>query len=1293
MELDNEEPATEHLTNEEIKKLRHYTATIYLYFNNLSPGHLPKRPPQGPYIENFVFSMLREIGIATMVKFSEKAKTEIQNHTISKIISATLAKPLPVPEKLHPGSQLPTDWGFFISNHLDANCVPTTLSRDIVPTVQDILDYYLQQNEHSRHVNILQINFFTSYWTRHNVSNVTGPLFQNSSDIEYIKTPGIRRYRNATPIKQEPVIEFKRIHSPVKCHPKADMLSKLICKLRNNKALPQCDYVENSTRFFDPATRKTGHLFSVSTCVPKMVFIDPIEHIDILENVHAMGFTVGELSSTTSELALFTKTPVTWGVNKIWSFHMGILGSDINKEALHEYIEAHMLSMRCSGIPTLNGFTRFMTCSTMPPPTTLITPVHYIGGTCVATNVPKKQKTTTDKNISVYMLGDLFQYYRDTHSPHEFHDSGKALASILNSLDTITTIVGEKGIRGVSSCTVSDTIHAKLSYLCGPLGITIPVRSLPVEISSNLHPFINKTRAINEDIIRSTFLNISASVVFVAVADTQLEAIRYPNIVLDICKAFGCSVTKLGYMSNPRKITILDDRTYKQQKKRFMSFAMYTPKFPLPLTQEIVDISCPPRTPVDPYQEQPQVPLKFEEIISAILQHPTTGSKDFIVKHIDRNGFTGRVARQQGVGPIDTPISDFSIMVTQPYTSPKTKSDYWDDDPFMNDYLVKTEETVSGICTALGEQNILFSFFPLNAAKIAIAESCLSLAMAPIESEYDIIVGLSISIPHDKDSQKHIVYLISECELFCEQAGIACNIDSCTSSQIMDNDFSAKTNMRSFVASAVASSPDIKTAISQDLKRADSFLIYLPASNVMHLFGSVLQQVKLSKKYFGSVCNICPKYLKKLLKTIIFLRKNNAILSGHDVSDGGTLTTLVEMACAGLVSLDIHVKQSEDILLFLASETPGVILQIPKKMFDSTKSYLRLKSVNFMTIGIVKSENYDMMLRIYHGSSIKFTETLENVRKMWCNYSIKSKKRGFFVTQSLLETPYLVPKTAYLTSDPYRLVGPVNMSHKVVVLMLPGMPIPEGLLTTLYESGFNAQLIPLTTLKEETLFDSDTMGICIVGCNNVSNTKLGDTLMSQLLSSVYKNPIFELLSRKNTFSLALGSMACEFMFSNNIIKCPGNNEEPIKCLENISKTFESRWLNFHIPENTKAIAFTTLKGSLIPCWAQGTHLGFTHAQKDVLETIAEHGQAASLFYGSTLSSGPAKNYPINPTCESPLAGICSDDGRHLALLHDPTSSYFLWQWQHIPESNIPITVSPWKQMLYNLHSWCISARK
>ena len=66
-----------------------------------------------------------------------------------------------------------------------------------------------------------------------------------------------------------------------------------------------------------------------------------------------------------------------------------------------------------------------------------------------------------------------------------------------------------------------------------------------------------------------------------------------------------------------------------------------------------------------------------------------------------------------------------------------------------------------------------------------------------------------------------------------------------------------------------------------------------------------------------------------------------------------------------------------------------------------------------------------------------------------------------------------------------------------------------------------------------------------------------------------------------------------------------------------------------------------------------------------------------------------EKYPENPN-GSPLgiAGLCSDDGRHLALMPHPERCFKSWQLPHCPPEWKQKECGPWLRMFQNMRSFC-----
>jgi phosphoribosylformylglycinamidine synthase len=124
---------------------------------------------------------------------------------------------------------------------------------------------------------------------------------------------------------------------------------------------------------------------------------------------------------------------------------------------------------------------------------------------------------------------------------------------------------------------------------------------------------------------------------------------------------------------------------------------------------------------------------------------------------------------------------------------------------------------------------------------------------------------------------------------------------------------------------------------------------------------------------------------------------------------------------------------------------------------------------------------------------------------------------------------------------------------------------------------------------------------------------------------------------------------------------------------NASHKFESAFLNVDIPVN-KSVMLQTLAGSRLGMWV-------AHGEGRFELPGEEYNHNISLRY-----SYP--EYPGNPNgSDYSVAGICSDDGRHLAIIPHLERAIFPWNWAYYPKDRSNDEVTPWIEAFENAREW------
>lgn len=111
-----------------------------------------------------------------------------------------------------------------------------------------------------------------------------------------------------------------------------------------------------------------------------------------------------------------------------------------------------------------------------------------------------------------------------------------------------------------------------------------------------------------------------------------------------------------------------------------------------------------------------------------------------------------------------------------------------------------------------------------------------------------------------------------------------------------------------------------------------------------------------------------------------------------------------------------------------------------------------------------------------------------------------------------------------------------------------------------------------------------------------------------------------------------------------------------------------------------------LIGSTIGCWVAHGEGRFSFKNNEIYKNLLET-QCVALSYVDD-NGLPTNVYPMNPNGSiDGLAGICSLDGRHLAIMPHPERCSQMWQWPYIP-FDFKYKMSPWQSMFDEAFIWC-----
>lgn len=175
--------------------------------------------------------------------------------------------------------------------------------------------------------------------------------------------------------------------------------------------------------------------------------------------------------------------------------------------------------------------------------------------------------------------------------------------------------------------------------------------------------------------------------------------------------------------------------------------------------------------------------------------------------------------------------------------------------------------------------------------------------------------------------------------------------------------------------SAFGRIPDVKKTVSSDIKKEGSSL-YLVGALDANMGGSTYYDIN------GSVGNEVPKVdlhiLPQVLRGVHRAIESGEILACHDVSEGGVVGAVAEMAfggdCGVQIDLDVHMERPD---MFLFNETAGTFIVEVAGEEAAERLFINLPH---MRLGIT-TQNKEISVRTRDGDL--FTASTDELKQAW----------------------------------------------------------------------------------------------------------------------------------------------------------------------------------------------------------------------------------------------------------------------------------------------------------------------
>ncbi|PIO56695.1 hypothetical protein TELCIR_21905 [Teladorsagia circumcincta] len=144
--------------------------------------------------------------------------------------------------------------------------------------------------------------------------------------------------------------------------------------------------------------------------------------------------------------------------------------------------------------------------------------------------------------------------------------------------------------------------------------------------------------------------------------------------------------------------------------------------------------------------------------------------------------------------------------------------------------------------------------------------------------------------------------------------------------------------------------------------------------------------------------------------------------------------------------------------------------------------------------------------------------------------------------------------------------------------------------------------------------------------------------------------------------------------------------------ENRCGRFESVFGPVRI-EHSTSVWLRGMEGAILGLWSSHGEGRFTYRNPNAHESLRNSGQIAVRYVDG--DGQPSILYPWNPNgSEDAVAAICSQDGRHLAMMPHSDRSFLSWQWAEYPVDwkTSENHTAPWIKMFQNAYSWVTEER-
>ena len=948
------------------------------------------------------------------------------------------------------------------------------------------------------------------------------------------------------------------------------------------------------------------------------------------------------------------------------------------------------------GEPIVNGFTRSFRANIAGERREWIKPIMFTGGLGIMQDIHTKKETPQTDMVICKIGGPVYKIGLGGSTASSRVSDNKDMTLDYNAVQRADPQMEQKMNKVIRSCVEMGDANPILSiHDQGAGGNGNVLKELIDGLGATL----------NLDNLEYGTQNIS-------VIETWLSEYQESNALLtyeehlstldSLCEREGVTLSVLGHITGDGKLTITcQDGEYKTGLNYEKEYKEHPPRrYTLTSNPPII------RNPLPEYNKNNTTQLLSGEhdiakIFNIILENVDVGSKRFLTNKVDRS-VTGLIAQQQCVGPLHTPLADYCLFTTSHFPDE------------MGQF--------NGCASAIGERP--YYQFSEGADSIemmvckTIEEMLFNLVWVGISDFKNIRVSANWMWPNPtKDPyQANLMYRAMEyLSNACCQLGIAVDGGKDSLSMVAKHNNSEIKSPGSLVLTAYASVPNIYLKTTPDLKPAFKQSTILLIQNIAKPEAGPYAMIDNIKRIFESIQQLIKGGMK--------------ILAGHDCSDGGLLSCILEMAFAGNTGVCInipHYIKEEEANMFLIREMSGVVIQVLNQDLPQVIPHLNKLHENNTPTCAIQVDPIAIPLwynKVIIQKGIKVTEANKNdgpqkkvyytqdmtyLRNKWesgsrklellqCNPKCVKQEYDLYSEFDIFhDVTYKLPFAGLTQSNEIEQKIKANLSRKIGIIRGEGSNSERELAAAFKHAGFQVFDLNMNDLMRNDKVLDKMNGIAFAGGFTFSDVLGAGTGWYSMIqyNKALKEQFQRFYEREDSFSIGICN-GCQLMAKLGWI----DGVKDLELVENESNRFESRWSTVRVNKSNN-VFLKSLAGLRFGIWVAHKEGNFRYNIKTVQNTSEKNTKDAHSYEPviQYIDSDcqPTQHYPENPNGSfQATAALSSKNGRHLAIMPHPERSFLMYQvpftmlgsdgmLKKSTSSNGNIFYSPWFQMFLNL---------